>query len=151
MERRNIDENVSLLFWRLLKQTPALIKDRELFYNLDGEVIRIWWRGRTENSVKSSSCCEYDKEAFTRDSSVSDFIYWELDNSRQLDGYTFYIDTPVCQFKVPELSRQELVDAQNLIEKHFKVFIPNYLDNLLNVSQYGNVKVERPYSKVIAD
>lgn len=33
-----MNENISLLFWKLIKQTPALIKDRELFYNLDGEV-----------------------------------------------------------------------------------------------------------------
>lgn len=146
-----MNENISQLFWRLIKQTPALIKDRELFYNLDGEVIRIWWTCKTEDNVKSSSCHEYDKKAFTRETPVSSFIYWEFDNSKQLDGYTFYIDTPICQFKVPELSRQELVDAQNLIYKHFKVFIPNYLDNLLNSPQYGKVKVEKPYPSVIVD
>lgn len=56
---------------------------------------------------------------------------WDINNSAELDGYTFYINTPVCQFKVPELSRKQLIEVQDIIETYYDNHIPNYLNSLL--------------------
>lgn len=73
---------------------------------------------------------------------------WSIDNSPELDGYTFYIDTPICQFRVPELSRRELVDIQEQIEYHFEKFIPNYLKKLIDTPtcDYGEVIPKNRYN-----
>lgn len=154
MERKNIDKNVSLLFWRLIKQTPALINNRKLIYNLNGDLIKIWWYSKKEGDSDETSCSEYYIEPFIRDVKSDPLGYWSvvLKQGKELDGYTFFIETPICKFKVPELSRRELCEAQDLIEKHFENFIPRYLDSLLNIPEdyYGKVSIEDRYSNLVA-
>lgn len=152
MERKNIDKNVSLLFWRLIKTTPALIKDRKLIYNLRGDIIKIWWTVKTEKNLELPICSDYNIEPFNRKNIHNESLFWEFDNSPESDGYTFFINTPVCQFKVPELSRMELTTVQNLIDGYFENFIPRYLDSLLDVqeSNYGKVRAEDNYSNLVA-
>ena len=68
------------------------------------------------------------------------------DNIKKL-FFSLIYETPVCQFKVPELSRQELVNIQEQIECHFEKFIPNYLKKLIDTPacDYGKVVPKNRY------
>ena len=152
MKLENLDDNIKKLFFSLIYETPAIITDRcSLVYNVNGELIKIWWTIKRESHLKSPSCGLYNKQPFNRSKAASPIkwldITWNIDNSQELDGYTFYIDTPVCQFKVPELSRQELVNIQEQIECHFEKFIPNYLKKLIDTPacDYGKVVPKNRY------
>lgn len=145
MKLENLDNNIKKLFFSLIHKTPAIITNLHLIYNVGGELVKIWWIIKRDSYLKSQSCDLYNKQPFDRTKGASMITWcnntWTVDNSPELDGYTFYIDTPVCQFKVPELSRQELVDIQEQIEHHFEKFIPNYLKKLIDTPtcDYGKV------------
>lgn len=146
MTFENIDDNIKKLFLSLINETPAVITaNNTLVYNVNGELINIWWIPKREDHLKSSTCDQYYKQPFNRSNEeIGLFLNtWKVDTSKLLDGYTFYINTPICQFKVPELSRRDLVDIQEKIERHFENFIPNYLEKLLTDASncmYGKVK-----------
>lgn len=109
------------------------------------------WDKLWETVDESQSCDLYGKHPFDRTKVVPMGWLgntWSIDNSPELDGYTFYIDTPICQFRVPELSRRELVDIQEQIEYHFEKFIPNYLKKLIDTPtcDYGEVIPKNRYN-----
>lgn len=151
MKLENLDDNIKKLFFSLIYETPAVITNhRSLIYNVGGELVKIWWTIKRESHLKSQSCDLYGKRPFDRTKVVPMGWLgntWSIDNSPELDGYTFYIDTPICQFRVPELSRQELVDIQEQIEYHFEKFIPNYLKKLIDTPtcDYGKVVPKNKY------
>lgn len=152
MKLENLDDNIKKLFFSLIHETPAVITNyHDLVYNVGGELVKIWWTIKRDCHLKSQSCDLYGRQPFDRAIIVSMTNWpnntWTVDNSPELDGYTFYIDTPVCQFKVPELSRQELVDIQEQIEHHFEKFIPNYLKKLIDTPtcDYGKIVLKNRF------
>lgn len=134
MNRQNLEGRVIKLFWKVLNTKPIKVGRRCVEFVINHEEISLTWFVTTEESKKGPVCEKYKEEPFDRSSGYPFpmFSTWRVDTSNQLDGYTFYINTPVCQFKVPELSRQELVNVQDIIEGWFENYIPNYLDFLLN-------------------
>jgi hypothetical protein len=105
MKLENLDDNIKKLFFSLIYETPAIITDCcSLVYNVNGELIKIWWTIKRESHLKSPSCGLYNKQPFNRSKAASPIkwldITWNIDNSQELDGYTFYIDTPVCQLRI---------------------------------------------------
>lgn len=55
------------------------------------------WTIKRESHLKSQSCDLYGKHPFDRTKVVPMGWLgntWSIDNSPELDGYTFYIDTP---------------------------------------------------------
>lgn len=137
-----MNSKIMELFMKLIQQPPAMIEDKNLYYNLDGVVIDITWFTKREKDSKTSSYYLLDNPPFNNCSDRSNWGFptnWVVCTSPELEGYTFYINTPAGQFKVPELSRRELVDVQELIEKHYLVFADIYLDKLLKADNYGTV------------
>lgn len=149
MKLENLDDNIKKLFFSLIHETPAVVTNLYLIYNVGGEMVKIWWTIKRDSHLKSPSCGLYNDQPFNRSKAASPIkcLEWNIDNSQELDGYTFYINTPVCQFKVPELSRQELVSIQEQIEYHFEKFIPNYLKKLIDTPtcDYGKVVPKNRY------
>lgn len=148
MELININDNIKKLFYKLVNQTPEVIKDKTFIYNLNSNLIKLWWTVTTEDNNKSSSCPSYyNSELFNREKTNNSWrlFNWNIDNSKELDGYTFYINTPICQFKVPKLTRIELLNVQCALEGKFEKFIPDYLDKLL-VSDFGEISRKGNYS-----
>lgn len=67
MKLENLDDNIKKLFFSLIYETPAIITDCcSLVYNVNGELIKIWWTIKRESHLKSPSCGLYNKQPFNR-------------------------------------------------------------------------------------
>lgn len=90
MKLENLDNNIKKLFFSLIYETPAVIKDhRSLIYNVGGELVKIWWTIKRESHLKSQSCDLYGKQPFDRTKVVSMVKWfdntWSIDNSPELE------------------------------------------------------------------
>lgn len=140
-EKIKIDDKIMELFYRLLELTPSNITDRTLHYNINGEEVTLTWFTRRENDDEYSMCPNYyNVEPFHRSECsprTRGWDYgWKIDTSPELDGYTFYIHTSACQFRISNLSRKELLEVQEKIETHYKHFIPDFLQKLLEATDW---------------
>lgn len=139
MKNEKLEDSIKLLFVTLLNTTPAMIRDKHLYYNIGGEVVNITWFTKRDQDAESPLSTLYYEPPFKdcssrSNSSLMGCLEWAtVCSSPELEGYTFYINTPAGQLRVPELNRRELIDVQEIIEKHYEEFIPMYIDRLLSV------------------
>lgn len=150
--RKVIDKNVSELFTKLINQAPAAIDGNTMIYNLDGELVELKWYTKREEDKKISP--KYLKYApFEKCSNRGGFsifscdcFTWEIVDSKELEGFSFFIKTKVGTFIVPELSRRELVEVQEKIEEYYSMYEMNFLNKLVKSSNFGTVCSPRTFN-----
>lgn len=126
------------LFHNLLYNVePAMVKSDGILYNIDGIGIELIWFTKRENDTehKVPILSEIPFQDKSNRSPWSSSCYaWTICNAPELEGYSFYINAPIGQYKVPELSRRELVDVQERIEEMYQQFGYNYIKDLAKKS-----------------
>lgn len=133
---KNIDNNIKKLFNKLIYETPEAISINNcLDYTINGKRIKVYWVVKSKSHLEGTSCAlnsvePFDRDRVRRDNRFFPYAQWEVDTS-ELDGYTFFIETPICTFRVPELSRAELCEVCARIEEIYENFVPDYLDSLI--------------------
>lgn len=129
-----MEKEIKELFFKLLEKTPTNIENRKLEYILYDKLISITWFTKREDDKEYIPCSIYTIDPFKRSQCKNKhfgYFDWDIRTSPELDGYTFYINTPCGQYTVPELTRQELACAQDHIALKYKEFPVKYLHDLL--------------------
>lgn len=128
---------VEVLFDKLVNSIPTMIDDREFIYNIDGMLVKLWWKGKIkDDNEKPVTTIEgfFDNpnsipNKFRFCTTGWDIIYRTPENSEE--GFTFFIETPAGKFIVPPLSRKKLIDVQEQLERAYSQFLTKYLDELI--------------------
>lgn len=135
---KDANNYVKDLFHNLLYNvSPTMVKSGKILYSIDGIDVELTWFTRRENDFtheipilgeipfQGRSCrSPWDFSCYT----------WTVNTAPELDGYSFYINTPAGQYMVPELSRRELIDVQERIEEICQQFGYNYIKDLVEKS-----------------
>lgn len=130
-------QQILVLFHKLVDSIPTMIDDREFIYNIDGMLVKLWWKGKVkEDNEKPVKIIEgfFDNpnaipNKFRFCTAGWDIIYRTPENSEE--GFTFFIETPAGKFTVPPISRKELVDTQERLENAYSHFLTKHLDELI--------------------